>query len=201
MYAINEQKIALTLQERIAEIAALNEVSDEVHHYSDGSELIPADVQAKMRRNGGQLLDVPLKAGYTVDGEGLTNAYTIEPEMQRAGYPTPERQRRYAIQGTVAALLVTLTVFTAFIVTQGISLTPSLSSDQQVGFFSKVAKLTGGASALKKPSRQLETDGINVVESVFVETVVIEIAGVATCLRGMATMQYRWRIDERKIGL
>ncbi|MDX2270484.1 MAG: ssl1498 family light-harvesting-like protein [Cyanobacteriota bacterium] len=115
MYTINKEKTALTLQERIAEIAALEKISEtEVRHYSDGSELIPAEVQAKIHRNGGQLPDAPQMAGYTVDDEGLVNAYSIEPAMYFAGYPTPEAQRRYVFQGAIAALLVTLTGLIAF---------------------------------------------------------------------------------------
>lgn len=116
MYTIQKEKTALTLQERIAEIAALEQMSEtEVRrHYSDGSELIPADVQAKIRRNGGQWPNVPQMAGYTLDDEGLVNAYSIEPTMYFAGYPTPEAQRRYVFQGAIAALLVTLTGLFAF---------------------------------------------------------------------------------------
>ena len=115
MYTINKEKTALTLQERIAEIAALEKMSEtEVRHYSDGSELIPVEVQAKIRRNGGQLPDAPQMAGYTVDDEGLVNAYSIEPAMYFAEYPTPEAKRRYVFQGAIAALLVTLTGLIAF---------------------------------------------------------------------------------------
>lgn len=115
MYTINKEKTALTLKERIAAIATLEKVSEpEVRHHSDGSELIPAEVQAQTRRNDSQLLDKPLVAGYTVDDEGLIDAYTIDPAMYFAGYPTPEQQRRYLFQGVIAALLVTLTVFIAF---------------------------------------------------------------------------------------
>jgi hypothetical protein len=115
MYTINPEKTALTLQERIAEIAALEKMSQTaMRHDSDGSELIPAEVQAKIRLNGSQLLDAPLMDGYTVDGEGFVNAYSIEPAMYLAGYPSPEAQRRYVVQGAIAALLVTLTVLIAF---------------------------------------------------------------------------------------
>lgn len=116
MYTIQKEKTALTLQDRIPEVADLEQPSEaEVrHHYSDGSELIPADEQAKVRRNGGQLPTVPQVAGYTVDDEGLVNAYTIEPAIYFAGHPSPEAQRRYLVQGAIAVLLVTLTVLIAF---------------------------------------------------------------------------------------
>jgi hypothetical protein len=60
MDTINEEKTALNLKDRIAEIATLEEVSEpEV----------------------GRSLDTPLKKGYSIDGEGVLNAYTIEPRM------------------------------------------------------------------------------------------------------------------------
>lgn len=121
MNTITPEKTALTLQERIAEISALEEILEtEVrhhqvrHHHSDGSELIPAEAQSKMRCSDDQLSGVSPMAGYTVDDEGLVNAYSIEPAMYFAKYPTPETQRRYVVPGVIAALLVTLTVLIAF---------------------------------------------------------------------------------------
>lgn len=115
MNTIIKEKTTLTLEERIIELAALEKVSEqEVRHHSDGSELIPAEVQAKMRRNDRQLQDASLVDGYTVDDEGLLNSYAIEPATYFAEYPTPKQQRRYIFQGAMATLLVTLTVLTAF---------------------------------------------------------------------------------------
>lgn len=115
MYTIDKPETTLTLKERIAAIAAPEKVLEpDVRHHSDGSELIPAEVQARTRRNDSQLLDTPLVAGYTVDDEGLIDTYTIEPAMYFAEYPTPEQQRRYVFQGAMAALLVILTLFLAF---------------------------------------------------------------------------------------
>jgi hypothetical protein len=60
METINEEKTALNLKDRIAEIAPLEEVSEpEV----------------------GLSVDTPLKKGYSIDREGVLNAYTIEPRM------------------------------------------------------------------------------------------------------------------------
>jgi hypothetical protein len=112
MNTIIKEKTTLTLEERITELAALEKVSEqEVRHHSDGSELIPAEVQVRMRRNDRQ---APLVSGYTVDDEGLLNSYAIEPATYFAEYPTPKQQRRYIFQGAIATLLVTLTVLTAF---------------------------------------------------------------------------------------
>ena len=50
------------------------------HHKSDGSELIPAEVQTNIRHTGSQLLDLPLATGYTVDDHRIINNYAIEPD-------------------------------------------------------------------------------------------------------------------------
>lgn len=114
MYTINQAKTAVTLNERIAEVVALEQTLEtEPRHHSDGSELIPAAVQTKMRANEGQLPNAPQTAGYTVDGEGLVNAYATEPKLYFATYPSPEQQRRYMFQGALAVLLVAGTLVTA----------------------------------------------------------------------------------------
>ncbi len=82
---------------------------------SDGSELVPAEVTARMRREGNGF-QRPLFVGATVDQEGLTNNYAIEPETYLALYPSPEEQRAYFYQGAIALLFVTLTILTAFAV-------------------------------------------------------------------------------------
>jgi hypothetical protein len=53
---------------------------------------------------------------YTRNEEGLLNNYATEPTVYFAEYPSPEQQQRYALQGAIAVLLVTLTVLTAFAV-------------------------------------------------------------------------------------
>lgn len=53
---------------------------------------------------------------YTVNEEGLLNNYAIEPAVTYAEYPTVYEQKRYALQGAIALLFVTLTVLTAFAV-------------------------------------------------------------------------------------
>jgi hypothetical protein len=53
---------------------------------------------------------------YTTDETGVMNNYAVEPAVYFAEYPSPEQQRRYAVQGAVAVVLVTLTLLTSFIV-------------------------------------------------------------------------------------
>ncbi|MBD2356087.1 ssl1498 family light-harvesting-like protein [Tolypothrix sp. FACHB-123] len=86
------------------------------HLPSDGSELIPAEVQARTHREGSQLLNVPVATGYTVDDEGMINNYTIQPAMSLAEYPSTEQQQRYIFQGVVAIVFIALTLLTALAV-------------------------------------------------------------------------------------
>ena len=110
-YTIDE-KTARTLNERIAELA-IREKMSEPGHFSDGSELIPAEVQASMNRNGVQSLDTTLAKGYIVNDEGLIDAYTIEPaiyvdEIERAGFTSYAEQLngRLAMIGFVSLLAI-----------------------------------------------------------------------------------------------
>jgi hypothetical protein len=53
---------------------------------------------------------------YTVDETGVMNNYAVEPQLYFAEYPSPEQQRRYLFQGTIAVLLIAGTIFTALAV-------------------------------------------------------------------------------------
>ena len=64
------------------------------HHISDGSELIPAEIQANTHKEISKCLNKPLGAGYRVDDEGIVNNYAIEPDMFLADYPSPEQQKK-----------------------------------------------------------------------------------------------------------
>ncbi|GBF82813.1 photosystem II assembly protein Psb34 [Aphanothece sacrum] len=83
---------------------------------SDGSELIPAEVQGSLDDDGNISLNKPLGDGYTVDDEGLFNNYAIEPDLQPATYPAPYQQRRYLLQGAIAMVFVAFIVWVAFAV-------------------------------------------------------------------------------------
>ena len=86
------------------------------HHISDGSELIPSEIQANTREEIKQCLNKSLEGGYTIDDEGIINNYATEPDMSLADYPSPEQQKRYVFLGAAAALLITITLLTAFAV-------------------------------------------------------------------------------------
>lgn len=86
------------------------------HHTSDGSELIPAEVQSGTREEINQRQKKSLKAGYTVDDEGIINSYAVEPDTSLANYPSPEQQKRYIFLGVGATLLVTILLAIAFTV-------------------------------------------------------------------------------------
>jgi hypothetical protein len=81
-----------------------------------GNELIPAEAGARMLREGNTFLRKPQFLGGTVDQEGLTNNYAVEPGMYLAAFPSPEQVRQYVIQGGAAALLVMSLVLTAIAV-------------------------------------------------------------------------------------
>ena len=51
---------------------------------------------------------------YTTNENGTLNNYAVLPKMSYAEYPSPEQQRRYALQGAGAVLLVALLMLTAF---------------------------------------------------------------------------------------
>jgi hypothetical protein len=76
-------------------------------------ELVPAEAQSRMDREGVNFLRRPAQNGATVDQEGLTNNYAIEPEMYYALFPSPAEARQYALQGLAAAVFVLGLVATA----------------------------------------------------------------------------------------
>jgi hypothetical protein len=86
------------------------------HHISDGSELIPSEIQANTSFDDRRLFNTPLSRGYTVDDEGIINNYATQPDMYLANYPSPKQQKRYVSLGTGAILLVVTTLLTAFTV-------------------------------------------------------------------------------------
>ncbi len=68
-------------------------------------ELVPAEAQSRMQREGANFRR-PNTNGVTVDQEGLTNNYAVEPTMYAAVFPSPEQARQYALQAAAAALLI-----------------------------------------------------------------------------------------------
>jgi hypothetical protein len=83
---------------------------------SNGSELTPTEVRSRMRREGRNFLRRPTLNGATVDREGLTNNYAVEPALYYSAFPSPEQARQYALQGAVATLLVVGLILTSFAV-------------------------------------------------------------------------------------
>jgi len=98
------------------QLVASREVCTVKPGFSDGSELIPAEALSRMQREGRSFLRRPNLNGATVDQEGLTNNYAVEPNMYYAAFPSPEQARQYAIQGLVAATLVLGLILTSFAV-------------------------------------------------------------------------------------
>lgn len=52
----------------------------------------------------------------TTDETGRLNNYATEPEMYFAAYPSPEQQRSYVKQGSLAVLFAVSLLFLAFAV-------------------------------------------------------------------------------------
>jgi len=52
----------------------------------------------------------------TTDERGILNNYATEPRMYLAEYPSPEQQRRYKLQGALAALFITTLVMVSLAV-------------------------------------------------------------------------------------
>jgi hypothetical protein len=77
---------------------------------SDGSELIPAEVQANLRHEDDQPTSNVAMPGTTVDDEGLINNFATEPKVYPSTYPSPRQQRRYIFLGAAAILLVAILV-------------------------------------------------------------------------------------------
>jgi hypothetical protein len=75
-------------------------------HHSDGSELIPAEVQANASLNAESPAEGSPPLESTVDDEGRLNNFAVEPEVYPSEYPSPRQQRRYIYWGLAAAVLV-----------------------------------------------------------------------------------------------
>lgn len=78
-------------------------------HHSDGSELVPAEVQANQRHDEhdqSTLSEESVISGATIDDEGLINNFAVEPKAYPSEYPSPRQQRRYIYWGVAATLLV-----------------------------------------------------------------------------------------------
>lgn len=83
-------------------------------HWSNGTELIPAEVQANIRHDDARPVDAHFVIGYTVDDEGLLNNYAIEPDCYPSDYPSPHQQRRYISLGAGATFFVILLTLISF---------------------------------------------------------------------------------------
>ena len=86
------------------------------HHISDGSELIPSEIQVSTPEEISKCLNKSLEEGYVIDDEGIIDNYATEPDLYTANYPSPEQQKRYAFLGAGATLLITIALPTTFAV-------------------------------------------------------------------------------------
>lgn len=86
------------------------------NRYSDGTELVPTEVQANSRHDESRSIDIPFTVGYTIDDEGLINNFAIEPDIYPSGYPSPQQQRHYQVLGATAFFFVVMLLLTAVLV-------------------------------------------------------------------------------------
>lgn len=91
-------------------------VTNSQSRVSTDRELVPAEASVRGQREGQQFLRQPNTLGATVDQEGLTNNYAVEPPMYYANFPAPEQVRGYLKQAAVAALFTVTVLLTAFAV-------------------------------------------------------------------------------------
>ena len=90
-------------------------LKSESNSVSDGSELIPAEVQSNIRhQDPDQSTQAEAIPGTTVDDEGLINNFATEPKVYPSTYPSPGRQRQYIFLGAGALLFVAILVWIAF---------------------------------------------------------------------------------------
>jgi hypothetical protein len=76
------------------------------NRYSYGTKLIPVEVQANIRHDEAQSIDIPFAVGYTIDDEGLIDNFATEPSMYPSAYPSPRQQQQYIVLGAAAFSLL-----------------------------------------------------------------------------------------------
>ena len=86
------------------------------HHISDGSELIPGEIQASTPEKISKCLSKSLEDSYVIDDDSFINNYATEPDLYMVNYPSPKQQKRYVFWGAGATLLVTTALITTFTV-------------------------------------------------------------------------------------
>lgn len=62
--------------------------------FSPSGELVPAEVNARVKQEGREFLRTPPTSGATVDREGFFNNYALVPQMSYAAGDTPKKQQR-----------------------------------------------------------------------------------------------------------
>lgn len=90
-------------------------------HRSNGSELIPEDIQANTshpEEDEGQSMEEHSIASYTVDDEGLLDSYAIAPEVSPVTSLPPQQQRKYI--GMAASTILLLLLIVLFLLMSGV---------------------------------------------------------------------------------
>lgn len=79
-------------------------------HHSDGSELIPAEVEVDLQHDDEKSTEGSAVPGSTIDDEGRLNNFAVEPKIYPSEYPSLPQQRRYIYWGVAAVSLVVLLI-------------------------------------------------------------------------------------------
>ncbi|UBF29784.1 ssl1498 family light-harvesting-like protein (plasmid) [Kovacikia minuta CCNUW1] len=83
-------------------------------NFSNGSELIPAEVQTNTNQDEVQSIDTPFAVGYTINDEGLINNFAVEPELYPSEYSSLRQQRQYIVLGASAIFFILMLMLVAF---------------------------------------------------------------------------------------
>lgn len=70
--------------------------------------MIPAEIQTYIHPAEAQSIDTPFAADCTIDGEGLLNHFSVEPDMYPSEYPLLRQQRYYDVLEATDVLLVVM---------------------------------------------------------------------------------------------
>ena len=70
--------------------------------FSGSSQLVPAEVNASIKRTGDRFLRKSKVVGSTIDREGLTNNYAVEPVITYAAEDSDARKARLGVMFAIA---------------------------------------------------------------------------------------------------
>jgi hypothetical protein len=73
-----------------------------INDFSNQAQLIPAAINSKLQSAGNALFRKPSSLGSTIDQEGRTNNYSVEPQMTYAAESTDKEKFRLGVLFAIA---------------------------------------------------------------------------------------------------